>query len=267
VGELVLFLRFCRARTRGELQYRAAFAAFTISQAIVTFLDCVVVLAIFTQVDSFGGWDRGQVLFLYAVSVLSFGLADLTYGSVEYAAVTVLDGSFDAFLVRPARVLTQLLGNFFALRRTGRLLQGIVILIVLFSSGDVTVRSPLQAVFAVAMVLGGALTFSAVFVITNSVGFFIPGARELANSFTYGGSAVSTYPVHIFGSFVRNFMLWVIPAGFVAYVPSIYVLDASNPLGIPRWLQLASPLAFIPFGMLAAAIWRLGVRHYESTGS
>ena len=62
-------------------------------------------------------------------------------------------------------------------------------------------------------------------------------------------------------------MLWVIPAGLIAYVPSIYILDAPNPLGFPRWLQLASPAAFIPLGLVAAAVWRAGVRRYESTGS
>jgi ABC-2 type transport system permease protein len=267
VAELGLFIRFCRARIRGEMQYRAAFVAFSISQTVVTFLDCVAVLAIFSQVDALGGWSRGEVLFIYSTSVLSFGLADFTFGSVEYAAVTVIDGSFDGFLVRPAGVMTQLLGSFFALRRFGRLFQCLIVLAFVFGSGDVSIGSPITALFAVAMVIGGALTFSAIFVITNTVGFFIPGAREFANAFTYGGNAAAGYPSHIFGNWMRNFIMWVLPAGFVSYVPSLYVLDAENPLNVPRWLQLASPLACIPIGLFAAVVWRSGVRHYESTGS
>jgi ABC-2 type transport system permease protein len=262
-----MFFRFCRARVRGEMQYRAAFVSFTIAQTMVTLLDLVAVLAIFSQVDSLGGWSRGEVLFIYAVSVLSFGLADLTFGSIEYAAATVMDGSFDGFLVRPMAVMTQLLGNFFALRRAGRLIQSLVIIAVVLGAGSISIDGVPRMLFVVVMVIGGALTFSTIFVFTSTVGFFIPGAREVANAFTYGGNAVAGYPGHIFGSYVRNLMLWIVPALFVSYVPSIYVLDAANPLNFPRWLQLASPFAFVPFGAAAGLVWRAGVRRYESTGS
>jgi ABC-2 type transport system permease protein len=233
------------------MQYRTAFVAFTISQTVVTFLDCVAVLAIFSQIDTLGGWSRGEVLFLYSASVLSFGLADFTFGSVEYAAATVIDGSFDGFLVRPAGVMTQLLGSFFALRRFGRLIQCLLVLVYVFGTGAISIASPTRALFAVAMVIG----------------FFIPGAREFSNAFTYGGNAAAGYPSHIFGSWLRNFVMWVLPAAFVSYVPAIYVLDAPNPLHLGRWLQLISPLACIPLGAVAALVWRSGVRHYESTGS
>ncbi len=265
--EFRLFARFVRARVRGELQYRAAFVSFVVAQTIVTFLDCVALLAIFSQVNTLGGWNRGEVLFIYAASVLSFGLADLTFGAVEYAAVTVLDGSFDGLLIRPMGVLTQLLGQFFALRRIGRIVQATIVMGAVFATGGVSIATPGRWLFAGTAIVGGALTFSAIFVITNVIGFFIPGAREVANAFTYGGSTVASYPTHIFDSWLRRFMLWVLPAGFISYVPAIYILNAPNPMRLPRWLQLTSPLAFVPFGLVAAVAWRAGVRHYESTGS
>src|SRR4051794_8686112 len=105
------------ARVRSELQYRSSFAMFTVSQAAVTFLDCVVILAFFSNVPAMGGWSRSEVLYLYAVSTIALGIADFLMGSIEYLPQHVRAGTLDRLLARPASVLAQLLAQEFALRR------------------------------------------------------------------------------------------------------------------------------------------------------
>jgi ABC-2 type transport system permease protein len=53
----------------------------------------------------------------------------------------------------------------------------------------------------------------------------------------------------------------------VAYYPALAVLGKPDPLGAPAWLGWVSPLAGFAFLWLASGAWRLGVRHYASTGS
>jgi ABC-2 type transport system permease protein len=268
VGELGIFARLVWARIRGELQYRTSFVAFVSASALVTFLDCVAILALFGRIDRLGGWDRSQVLFLYATSVLAFGLADLVVAGVEYTNVYVLDGGFDRMLVRPLGVMTQLLGHEFALRRCGRLVQATIVLGLVLANGGLAVEWTVARVgFAWFALLGAAVMFGALFVLTNTPAFWIPGIKEVANAFTYGGSTVAEYPTHVFGGWLRHFFMWVVPAGVVIYVPAIWILGAENPLDIPVWAQLASPLICIPVVIVAGAVWRLGLRRYESAGS
>jgi len=54
---------------------------------------------------------------------------------------------------------------------------------------------------------------------------------------------------------------------FVSYYPALYVLERPDPLGLPVWLRLLSPVAAVALAGVAAVAWSLGVRRYQSTGS
>ena len=267
MGEISTYRRLVGARVRSQLMYRTSFVTGIVTQAVFTFTDCVVILVLFGRVPLIGGWDRGQVLVLYACSVLSFGLADAVTSPVEQTALYVRDGTFDRLLVRPASVLGQILGDEFRLRDLGRIVQATIVLAVTLATGEAVLPSVPRAAFLVPTVLGGAATFAALFVIVSTLSFWFPGAREVGNAFTYGGQTVAQYPTNIFQPWFRRLVLFVVPVGVVSYVPGIFVLDAPNPLGVPQWLQLLSPLVFVPVFAVAALVWRVGLHRYESTGS
>jgi ABC-2 type transport system permease protein len=54
---------------------------------------------------------------------------------------------------------------------------------------------------------------------------------------------------------------------FVAYYPALALLDRPDPLGLPPWVAWSGPLVALAAAAAAAMMWRLGVRHYRSTGS
>ena len=58
-----------------------------------------------------------------------------------------------------------------------------------------------------------------------------------------------------------------VPLACVAYYPALAVLGKPDPLGAPAWLGWVSPLAGFAFLWVASGAWRMGVRHYASTGS
>ena len=84
---------------------------------------------------------------------------------------------------------------------------------------------------------------------------------------TYGGATVGEFPTHVFPQWIRWFFIGVVPAGGAVYLPAVFALDAPNPMGVPQWAQVASPLVCVPVLLAAAGVWRLGLRRYESTGS
>ena len=75
------------------------------------------------------------------------------------------------------------------------------------------------------------------------------------------------FPLTIYNPGLRGFFTYVIPLGCICYFPVIVLLGRADPLGSPPWFQAAAPLAGILFLLAAAAAWRVGLRHYTSTGS
>ena len=192
--------------------------------------------------------------------------ADFALGSIEYLPQHVRAGTLDRLLLRPVGVLAQLLAEEFSMRRLGRIAQAAVVLVIALVTVDVS-WTLAGAVVAIAGMVGAVLTFGGLFVLTSSVSFWSPNTQEFANAFTYGGATVGEFPTHLFPRWLRWFFIGVIPAGGVVYLPAMYALHAPNPLGVPVWAQVLAPLVCVPVLFVAAAVWRLGVRHYESTGS
>jgi len=60
---------------------------------------------------------------------------------------------------------------------------------------------------------------------------------------------------------------FIVPLAFVNWYPALYLLDMPDPLGLPSWLQYASPAVALLAALAAAVAWRAGVRRYRSTGS
>lgn len=251
---------------RSAMTYRASFVVTVLGNLLVTGLDFVAILLMFSQVDSLGGWSLPEVAFLYGLSATAFGIADLTFGSMDVLGGRMRDGSFDTLLVRPVPVLAQVAADHFAVRRLGRITQGALVLGWGLPAVDVDWTVAKVLLVPVMLVCGGVI-FCAVFVAGAAFQFLAQDAAEVQNAFTYGGTTLLQYPPTVFGKdFVRG-VTFVLPLAFVNWVPASYVLERPYPLGLPPWAAFASPLVAVVCCALAGLAWRAGLRSYRSTGS
>jgi ABC-2 type transport system permease protein len=58
-----------------------------------------------------------------------------------------------------------------------------------------------------------------------------------------------------------------VPLACVSYYPALGIVGRADPGGAPALVSWLAPLAGFAFLMLSFGIWRIGVRHYRSTGS
>lgn len=260
------YRRLVGARVRSDWQYRTSFFFFLASQTVVTALDLAVILVLFEVVPQLGGWSVEQVAVLYALTTLSFGLGDLFISQVETAARYIREGSFDRFLLRPLPTVLQLSASEFALRRIGRSIPAAVTLVVALTIADID-WTPDRILLVPVTVVSGTAIFGAVWVVTSSISFWAVGAQEVANSFTYGGSFAHQYPLHIYARWIRTALGWIVPMAFVAYVPAVHLLDAANPLDLPRWLAFMPPVVAVASVAVARWVWAAAIRNHQSTGS
>ncbi len=263
---LAVYGRLVGAKTRADYQYRTSFFLFLLSQALVACLDMVVLFVIFGQVQTLEGWTRPQVLLLYALSGVGFGLGDLFVSQVELVARHIRAGTFDQFLLRPIGALWQISALEFAPRRIGRLIQPAIVLVLVLPALDVE-WTPLKVLLVPVTVVCGAVVFGAIWVSTSSLAFVVVNTQEIANSFTYGGSFITQYPIDVLAPWLRRFFTFVIPLAFVCYFAAAYIVGQPLPDGVPGWFSFAAPLVAAASALIARALWRAGIRHYRSTGS
>lgn len=262
---LHIYLRLVGARIRAQLEYRVSAVLQLLGSGLLTAVDFAAIAVIFANVPELGEWTVSEVALLYALATISFAITDLVIGHLDLFPQMIREGTFDQILVRPLPSLLQVVASDFAIRRAGKALQGIAVLV--FALATLEIDWTLGRVLAIPVAIAaGAVIYGAVWVGLATIAFWIVDAMELVNAFTYGGSFLSQYPIGIFARWLRGIVVFVVPLAFVAYFPALYVLDKEDTLGLPEALRFASPVVAVVVTLAAAAIWRNAVRHYRSAG-
>lgn len=260
-----IYVRLVGSRARSQLQYRFSAALQLVGTTLIALLDLVIVVVVFDKVPELDGWTLEEVALLYGIASISFALTDLAIGHLDRLPQMIREGSFDQVLVRPLPSLLQVAASDFALRRLGKALQGLGVLVWALTAVEIDWTVGRAAMIPLAIV-SGAVIYAGVWVALSTIAFWIVDAIEFVNAFTYGGNFLSQYPVTIFGRWLRGLVVFVIPIAFVAYFPALYVLDKTDELGLPSWLRYASPLVAVSVAVAARLVWGNAVRHYRSAG-
>jgi ABC-2 type transport system permease protein len=266
VDSFRLYLRYIGISIRAQLAYRASFVMQVFGQLLLTVIEFLAVWALFDRFGSLAGWRLAEVGFFYGLIDVIFAIADALARGFDSFGSMVKGGDFDRLLLRPRSTVLQLLGQELTLKRVGRLSQGLVILV--WASGAAGVDwSAAKAALLGAAVVGGVCLFIGIAVLQATSAFWTVETLEVWNVFTYGGNFAAQYPMPIFSSWFRRFFTFVVPVFCVGYLPAVAILGRPDPLQTPLLLQWLAPLAGVVFLLLALRVWRVGVRHYRSTGS
>lgn len=263
---LGIYRRLLGARVRADFQYRTSFLLLLGGQMLVTATEVTSIAVIFGQVDTLAGWTVVEVALLYGLSGLAFAIAELFASQAGLVSRHVKAGTFDQFLIRPLGALLQLSAMEFALRRLGRCLPPALVLAIALPALDVDWTLDALLLLPVALASGVAI-YGAIWLLTSAVAFWTVETQEIANSFTYGGSTLNSYPIDLFGGVLRRIVVFVVPLAFVAYLPASELLGKPLPFGLPPGTGWAAPVVAAVLVAAAGGVWRLAIRHYRSTGS
>ncbi len=203
---------------------------------------------------------------LYGMVHMAFALAEAAVRAFDTFDRQVKNGTFDRVLLRPRSAAFQVAASEFQLMRIGRFSQGLFVLIYGCIAANVA-WTPARAVLLVAAILGGACIFAGLFIMQATLAFWTTESLEIVNTVTYGGVETAQFPLSIYRPAFRRFFTFVIPLAAVNYLPAHGLLGIADVIGSPAWLHWLSPLAGPVFLLLSLLVWRIGVRHYCSTGS
>jgi len=259
-------LALIRASVRSQLSYRASTVLLTIGAGGATFMDFLMIAAILSHLPRLAGWSLAEIGLLYGIAGVAFGVTDMFVGNLDKLGTVIRDGSFDVVLLRPVGSLFQVLAMEFGLRRVGKVLQSGAVLAVSLTQLHVAWTAPKVAMLAMAPVTA-SLIFGSVWVIAMTQVFWTIDASEAANAVTYGGNFLTSYPITVFGTWLRDLLAFVVPMAFVSYYPALFILGRPDPIGLPASTPLLTPVVALAAVGLARVAWGTGVRHYRGTGS
>jgi ABC-2 type transport system permease protein len=243
------------------MQYKISFLLTTIGQFLVSFNVFLGVYFMFMRFNKVKGYSYSEALLCFSIILVEFSLAECFARGFDAFSSMIGNGEFDRIMVRPRSEILQVLGSKIEFTRIGRVLQAIVMFVYGILNSDIqwSLNKILTVIF---MMLGGAVVFTGIFIVYAALCFFTLEGLEFMNIFTDGAREYGKYPISIYGKRVLQICTFLIPIALVQYYPLLYLLDRNA----KQWYMFL-PLLAIVFIIPCYMLWKIGLKHYKSTGS
>ena len=248
-----LFTRYFKLNLSSQMEYRASFFVqifgMTINNATFIFFWW---LAFGATGEYIAGYTFKDVMFIWAVTSSAFGLAHILFYNVHKISQLIITGELDTYLLQPMPVLPNILGAATSVSAWGDLFYGIVLLAIVwgFSTG-------VWLIFVLATLLG-AVIFTALNVITQSLTFYIGNSNMISGSVFEFMISFSIYPESIFKGVVRLMIFSLLPAAFISHIPLRLVKNFS-PAALIIWIGFA-----VAFLSISCIVFYRGLKKYKS---
>ena len=112
------------------------------------------------------------------------------------------------------------------------------------------------------MILCGSILFFSLFLLKATFTFFTIQNLNFMNIFTYGAREFGKYPFSVYGSGILKVLTFVIPLALFQYYPLLYLMDRKKS---PVYMLM--PVISLLFLLPCYIFFRIGLKHYKSTGS
>ena len=262
MGETIrLYLHYVSINVRSMMEYKTSFLLTTIGQFLVSFNVFLGIYFMFQRFHQVQDFSYQEVLLCFSIMLLEYSLAEMYARGFDVFPGMVKSGNFDRVLVRPRSEILQVLGSKFELTRIGRMLQAVVLFLYGISKSEVS-WSFGEGCTVIFMLAGGTAVFTGLFLIYAALCFFTLDGLEFMNIFTDGAREYGKYPMGVYGKKMLLFTTFIVPYALVQYYPLLYLLGRSESV-VLIFLPLLAGVFLLP----CYALWRFGVRHYQSSGS
>ena len=230
---------------------------------VVVTTDPISLIFMFSRFGNIGTWSVERILLIYAMAVTSFGLAETFLRGFDYFPWKMIrSGDFDRVLLRPRSLVVQVAGSYFHIHRIARVISGICAILWCFDRMKISL-SIMDMIILLLALFSGFLIYSGVFIFTSGIAFFTIKALDWIYIFTNASYQVTRCPIEYMPKTLRYLFTFFVPMLLISYYPAAVICD----WGEPYYKAFISLPAGILFLQASLAIWRFGVRHYQSTGS
>lgn len=243
------------------------FRNFAVCAAVDIIEDLASVAGVWLIAERFtgiGGLGKFQILFLLGYSMTVSGIINTFFNwNILHISRRIGRGQLDHVLMQPQPLwMTLLTEGFVPVSGSGVLITGLILII--YSLGKLQwIINPLGIlILFVSIVFSTIINISYSF-LWGSLAFYAPvAAEEVCTSVVELFSTIRNYPLGGIGKAGQLILLSVLPVGYCAWYPTVYLTSENLYSGL-LLLTAATALYFI----ITLFIFRKGMHRYVSKGS
>lgn len=260
---LKLYIRLYFVLRLKEIQKRMVnrfdFLLYIFCDVIIQLSSVVFFYALFTNITVLNGWSFNQVVLIYGMFQLSYGLFGFLFWPLYDFGGVLASGEFDSILMRPISSAFQMLCR--GLGDIGGVLLGGA-LIVYTAINGVFIMTLLNIIMIFFFLICNITLFVCFYVLIASTSFWMDNASSSFFRVLNLCSDYARYPLNIFAKAIKTVLTWVLPLGFIGFYPASYLLNN-------EWSHYIFALPGIVgvFLLLTSLIWKRGIRRYRGSGN
>ena len=241
-------------------QYPADTVIWILSMLLMEASAFLGVVTIANVAGGFGRWNLYELCLLFSMCAIIEAIGQSFFDNIWGINYHVKDGLLDVYMIRPASVFIQLLGERFHYQAIISMTAYIGLMI--YSMVHLGIGLGIGTLFfLLEFLICGTAVNSGIYLIFNSLNFWLIQGNDLP-VLVQTCREFAKYPLSVFPSMIGCFFTFIIPFGFVGYYPAAYLTGKSG-----NWVLFAMPVCALTIGLIGSVIWRTGIRGYESTGN
>src|SRR6266496_4665811 len=250
--ELKFLFAVWQANIQSIMEYRVAFLTQVIGMMLNNFIYFAIWIIFFDRFKNVRGWGIGDMYITYGVLASAFGLVSLLFGNAFMLSDIINNGRLDYYLSLPRPVLLHTLASRTIASGMGDFTYGFLSFAI---SGQFTWDGFLRFVLATLL---AATVFASFLILVQSLAFWMGVINNLTNLAVNAIVTFGIYPITLFDNYAKLILFTVIPAAFMGAVRSEFIRAFT-------WQTLAELfLGAVAFLFVAVAVFRLGLKRYES---
>ena len=261
MNTLKLLSAFLKVNIQMSLAYRADTVVNILLNLMWLGWELLSLSIIFSNTETIGGWDFGELIALLGVFRLVHTLMiALIWPNTEKFNQSIRDGSMDYTLLQPVNSMFLVTFSRITVWRAWDLILAAVLIVIgINMSGDIT--TPLNILTFILLTLSGSIVIYSLWIVLIALTFWF---TKFDNNVTILQALLDAgrYPVTVYPAWLRILVTFVIPIAVATTVPL---------QGLRGDLTFDRALMFIGIGILsfiiASQVWRRGLKQYSGASS
>lgn len=253
------------ASVRAQMQYSYAFMMNILGWMMHYTGMAITMWVLLYSFKALNGWVYWELIFLFALSVLSWSICIILFFHFRKLDVYIVRGTFDRFLVRPINPFFHFITLKFDVGALGQLFFSIGAFILAYIKLSLNWTLGQWLVFLGA-IIGGTLIQGGMLVLISTIAFFTTRSERVFWVLMFPVRNLINYPLTIFPRAIQMIITFILPFAFVNYLPALILLNKADPIFSSYWGGLSTFVGII-FFWFSYWVWQKGVNRYNSTGS
>jgi ABC-2 type transport system permease protein len=258
---LKLLSAFLKVNIQMSLAYRADTLVNILLNVMWLGWELLSLSIIFSNTETIGGWDFGELIALLGVFRLVHTLMiALIWPNTEKFNQSIRDGSMDYTLLQPANSMFLVTFSRITVWRAWDLVLATILIVVGINlSGDTT--TPLNILTFILLAISGGIVIYSLWIVLIALTFWF---TKFDNNVTILQALLDAgrYPVTVYPVWLRILVTFIIPIAVATTVPLQALRGELSP---------SHALLFIVIGIMsflvASQVWKAGLKRYSGASS